>query len=821
MSAPDVSAVSHRSSVEQASQVVDQRQTLRAFSVAMALFGIFAVFQLAGFEVVGGDPDRFFRPLKSELVRSLKSGELPLWSDRFGFGMPLAAESEVGAFYPPHWLIYPAFGTSVGYRISQCLHQCMALTFTFFLARRLGALPLGAALGAVIFVLGGFPTIQASKEWAILGMAWMPAAFLGTETWLENGWNRLGRRGLALLSISLACLALIGHFQMAQLTSLGLAIWVATRTFADRSLLRRWPGLLLAVTLAAVIASPQLALSFQYADSVGALNRSLSTLSYYSYPLECLTELALPLWPRRVAGGPEGAFWTLRNTTRFEAAMFVGTAGLMLAIIGIFARSQWDKRAMPMLALIVTGLGISTMPQWSVEGYATLIELPGMGLFRCPGRYGVLAHLGLALAAARGWGRWPNAGAIVAILATFIGSAWFLKSFLNKPLIAFGAGAKLPVVDSSAKLAGFTDPLIFIVALVSFYFFAILILMSLTRPKLKVLLFLLSTCELTYFYFAGPTRWGWSLGLPGSSPLLTRLAEESDEGPVMVGGKLDNVPVTAGAATAAAYFGVKMPPANESLKTRTEVISGNFMRVRGAKEQDPYVRLGIRYSVVSLPPAARPSPGSWIEAGKAFPNDPLSEALPNTMPGPRTLHMTDHLRPGSNLPAWAYTARDFSIARDHFSAFDQLFSNPTIAAFERQHEIQRDDFFNFGLLTPDRLDTEATVTADPSRLSLSVRHSRTALIILRRTYDDGWLAIDESTGKEYPIRPVFGGIQAITVPSSGTRTEMTETKIRLEYRPASLTYTIPASLFSSISVILMGFARRNRNSSNESVPKVD
>ena len=278
-----------------------------AYLLAAGMFAVFVVAQLAGIEVVGGDPDRFFRPLKSELVRSLKAGKLPLWSDRFGYGMPLAAESEVGAFYPPHWLIYPAFGTSLGYRVSQCLHQYLALSFVFLLARRLGALPLGSALGAMIFVLGGFSTIQASKEWAILGMAWMPAAFLGTEIWLEQGWDRYGRRGLALLSISLACLALIGHFQMAQLTCLGLAIWVATRSFADRALLHRWPGLFLAVSLAAAIASPQLALSLEYADSVGALNRSLSTLSYYSYPLECLTELALPLWTRRVAGGPEGA----------------------------------------------------------------------------------------------------------------------------------------------------------------------------------------------------------------------------------------------------------------------------------------------------------------------------------------------------------------------------------------------------------------------------------------------------------------------------------------------------------------------------------
>ncbi len=796
----------------------ERRQARMAWLLTIGLFSVFVVAQLAGIEVVGGDPDRFFRPLKSELVRSLKGGELPLWSDRFGFGMPLAAESEVGAFYPPHWVIYSAFGTSLGYRVSQCMHQCMALGFLFLLARRLGALPLGAGMGAMIFVLGGFPAIQASKEWAILGMAWMPAAFLGTEIWFDNGWNRPGRRGLALLSISLACLAMIGHFQMAQLTSLGLAIWVATRSFVERSLIRRWPGLLLAVLLAAAIASPQLALSWKYAQEVGATDRSLATLSYYSYPLECLTELAIPLWTRRIAGGPEGAFWTLRNTTRFEAAMFVGTAGSMLAMIGIFARDSWAKRVLPILALIAAGLFFSTLPQWSLDSYLTLIELPGMGLFRCPGRYGALAHLGLALAAARGWGRWPNAVSAAAILALFGGSAWFLKDFLSKPLTAPGMGATLPVLESPLPMAGFPDVAIFGLAMISFLVAAILILLSKQRPKLRILLFLAATTELAGFYFAGPTRWGWSLGLPESSPLANRLAKDSAEGEHMVGGKLDNLPVTAGLTTAAAYFGVTMPPANEMLKTRNDLIFTSIGRSRGPNETDPFVRMGVRYTIVGLPAGMRPQPGSLIQAAQAFPNDSLAEAVVKSIPGPQTLWLTDHGQTDVPFPAWALAARGFIVTRDRFSAFDQLFADPTIAAFDREQEIRNEAIAQIENDGPESIDANAIVTTDRSRRTLTVRHSRTALIILRRTFDDAWHAIDEATGIEYPILPVFGGIQAIVVPGDSTAAAARETNIRLRYRPASLNLTVPISLICAISVTCLAFVRRDRNSSKNVSP---
>src|SRR5271156_5466123 len=61
---------------------------------------------LVGYEPVGGDPDRLYRPLKSELARALAEGRLPFWSTRFGLGVPLVAESHVAAFYPLNVLLY-------------------------------------------------------------------------------------------------------------------------------------------------------------------------------------------------------------------------------------------------------------------------------------------------------------------------------------------------------------------------------------------------------------------------------------------------------------------------------------------------------------------------------------------------------------------------------------------------------------------------------------------------------------------------------------------------------------------------------------------
>src|SRR5262245_9669148 len=85
--------------------------------VALALGGL-----VVGYEPVGGDPDLLYRPIKAELARALAEGRLPYWSDRFGLGMPLAAESHAAAFYPPNWLLYRALEVSAAYRLAMLLH---------------------------------------------------------------------------------------------------------------------------------------------------------------------------------------------------------------------------------------------------------------------------------------------------------------------------------------------------------------------------------------------------------------------------------------------------------------------------------------------------------------------------------------------------------------------------------------------------------------------------------------------------------------------------------------------------------------------------
>ena len=55
-------------------------------------------------DIFASDLWHFHLPLKAEYAERLAAGELPLWSHRLGTGMPLLAEGQVGALYPPNLL---------------------------------------------------------------------------------------------------------------------------------------------------------------------------------------------------------------------------------------------------------------------------------------------------------------------------------------------------------------------------------------------------------------------------------------------------------------------------------------------------------------------------------------------------------------------------------------------------------------------------------------------------------------------------------------------------------------------------------------------
>ena len=726
---------------------------LPALLVGAALGGL-----LIGYEPVGGDPDRIYRPIKQVLGDSLRRGRLPYWSDRFGVGVPLLAESHAGAFYPPNWLVYSLLDTSTAYRLSMWLHYVLIAATTYAYARKLGQTAEGASLAGVAFALCGFQSIQSSHEWAYQTLAYLPLCLLMAE-----GYARTGRLAwLAGLALSWGVQLTLGHFQVQMWTgglSLAAGAW---RILADRRPRLRLILLPVGLLWGAAIAAVQLAPTWELATIVGQTRRTYAELAFYSYPPAHWAELAVPRLFRAIAGGPEDVYWSRQQTTGYEACFYVGTVPLIFASVGMIAgRGMWFWRW-----VVAGSLALATMPRWWPAGYAAVLSMPGLGYFRCPARYTAVASLGLALLAGRGFdhsiGRRGFASGVV-LSALFAASAMGFGAWWSRlPEFASSLGDDL-LRGRIGMAAG-----AWAVGLLSVWAWRV----GRIRSGWVVAL---AALELGGLYYDGTTRWGRAAPLPASSWLLAAMAERPDGG--KVGGGLDNLPVRAGRSTASSYFGFPMPPPNDLLA------AANDRRALA----DPSARRWLRRLGVSEVVWDRGAPSMGGRA-LGMGEDPVLDRLAKPSPGGRTRRH------------WAWTKLD-----DPF---------PTARAATRSRVADRPTMLR-SLGEADRLgevcylpEDAPAVDRSPRASSASVAswdgstavvdHDGTCDLVITRTYYPGWTAT--VAGLAATVRPVDGGLQGVRLTGRGRST------VAFAYRPtngrAASAITVAALLAAIAAVAL-------------------
>src|SRR3954466_10638328 len=71
---------------------------------------------------VGGDVTQFSIGLMAVLARAIRAFRLPVWNDLWGYGFPGLAESQMGVYYPPHWVLYGLLPLEWAYTASLVIH---------------------------------------------------------------------------------------------------------------------------------------------------------------------------------------------------------------------------------------------------------------------------------------------------------------------------------------------------------------------------------------------------------------------------------------------------------------------------------------------------------------------------------------------------------------------------------------------------------------------------------------------------------------------------------------------------------------------------
>ncbi len=728
---------------------------------------------LAGFAPLGGDPELMYQPIKTELGRSLAEGRLPFWSDRFGLGVPLVAESHVAAFYPPNWLFYRIWDVETAYVLTMWIHWVALAAATFAYARSLGIGQAGSALAALSFALCGFQAVHAVHEPFYHLMPYLPLCLLLADRFAATGrpaW-------LAGLAIAWGAQVTLGHFQI-QMWTAGLVVLIGScralwpsegrteKAGIAASPRRAWRilGLMAGLAWGLAIASVQLRLTWEL-KTVAGFDRPAKFLSNYLFPPEHWAQFALPevFLGRSLGAGQE--YWGQHKTTAGEACAYVGVVPLILAFVGWFATRR-DRLMTPWRLVGLLSLALATMPGWWPEGFDMLLELPGVGTFRAPARYTLLTSLVLALLAGRGLDRsiaprrfWGGLATAVVVGAAAWG--WSIYCVQGADFRAsIGAGTIAARFAASGLAWGLG-----LLAIVGWRLGRV----GAWAPVAVAVL------ELSALLFIGPAWWGWRARLPGSSPVLRRLAELPDVG--LVGGRLLNVPVDAGLTAAYPNLGITPPPPNYLIESA--------MRPPGQISDFDH-RWQNRFGVTHGVWGARDDT-TGVEVLDVIP-DPALDRVMESVPHLRGRGPWKLVHDPSAFPS-AWVANRILAAK----SWGELYI--TLSRNSLKDEAWFLDEDGSPVLTGPEARSSRVVGWDGR--TATVEHDGSCVLILRRTYYPGWsYRIDG--GPERPVLKVNGGLHGVPLGGAGT------SRVEVRYRPTGLTRAAMVTLVAlALAVVVV------------------
>ncbi len=325
-------------------------------------------------------------PLAVFMSEALDQGRLPLWSDRLGLGFPLYAEGQIGAFYPPNWVLFQLDPLDA-LAASRVVHLVAAGLGTGLLALRITGSRPGAVVATSVAVLGG--AIATKLEWTnvIAAYAWLP--------WVLLPLSRRPvptRLGLLIAGLAWGLQALAGHPNTWLLTGIAAATLLVA-THRDRGLLPRlfvFGGV--GVAVGAIQLVPTLLLT-----SLSVRSQGLSPDDVFASAATPFDVLGFGFAQPFIRSGRDG--WDIFTNwypdgifALLEASAFVG-----LPVIALAAASVTTRRARRWLVVAAVMLAIPVVAAFRPTVW---LDLPLLNGLRSPVRSYVLVALVLGLLAA-------------------------------------------------------------------------------------------------------------------------------------------------------------------------------------------------------------------------------------------------------------------------------------------------------------------------------------------------------------------------------------------------------------------------------------
>ncbi len=347
----------------------------------------------------GGDLVPFLLPNFRFAAQSLQSGILPLWNPHLYSGVPFAADTQSGLFYPVNLIVF-LFNPNITVQTLEHLaifHFWLA-GFGMFLflrhspfAQKINLHLLAAFAGAVAFEFSDLFIVHFGNLNMIAVAAWLPLIFLTFQRALAEK-----RLACALLSGTLLALAtLASHIQITLfiLLAMGLfTLWEMAISYQSSVFSLKPLGYLL-LTLLVMMGLSALWLIPTLEMSRYTLRADLPYPEAAAYSLNPAQLIGL-LIPNYFGRDP-ALHWGV--WARVETG-YIGILTLFLALIGALWQKSRDTRFWIFLGGISFLLALGD--NFILHGLLSLS--PAFGQFRAPARYIFLLDFSLATLAAIG-----------------------------------------------------------------------------------------------------------------------------------------------------------------------------------------------------------------------------------------------------------------------------------------------------------------------------------------------------------------------------------------------------------------------------------
>lgn len=355
---------------------------------------------LGGKMPVGGDATQFSLGLFAVLSRSLRRSRFPVWNSLWGYGFPGLAESQMGAYYPPHWFLYGLLPLEIATVLNLCLHACFAAIGAYWAARQIGSNRTGAWLSGISFAGCGFFLIHLPHYWAYTTGSWIPWALGLTWSALHLEARPAQIRAGLRLSAVLALQLLPGHFQLAFETQIAVLLLIAWSFFESprrRNIRRFLP--LLSTLFALAMASAQLMPTWRLAR-LAESRRDQDYLSGFAVPPPHLINYLAPQWFHRSQLW-RPVIWDPFRSSPEEHLGYVGLVATFFAVREILFSFRRDPTVRA-LSLLGCGSLILAMGPYA-PFFSWYSRLPGFSFFRAPARWEIITAFCLAMLAGKGW----------------------------------------------------------------------------------------------------------------------------------------------------------------------------------------------------------------------------------------------------------------------------------------------------------------------------------------------------------------------------------------------------------------------------------